>query len=38
MLNDRTFETANVAKVKATSSSMIYGGVIAKTLVLLSSR
>jgi len=35
MLNDRTFEAANVAKVEATSSSMTYGGVIAKTLVLL---
>src|SRR4051812_15090634 len=35
MLNDRTFQAPNVAKVKATPSSMTYGGVIAKTLVLL---
>ncbi len=35
MLNDRTFETSSVAKVKATTSSMTYGGVITKTLVLL---
>lgn len=35
MLNDRTFETGNIAKVKATTSSMTYGGVVGKTLVLL---
>jgi uncharacterized YccA/Bax inhibitor family protein len=35
MLNDKTFETSNVAKVKASSSSMTYGGVVSKTLVLL---
>ena len=35
MLNDRTFEAGNVAKVKASPASMTYGGVIAKTLVLL---
>jgi uncharacterized YccA/Bax inhibitor family protein len=35
MLNDRTFDAGNVAKVKASATSMTYGGVIAKTLVLL---
>lgn len=35
MLNDKTFEASNVAKVKASPASMTYGGVVAKTLVLL---
>jgi len=35
MLNDRTFDASNVAKVKASPASMTYGGVVAKTLVLL---
>jgi uncharacterized YccA/Bax inhibitor family protein len=35
MLNDKTFESSNVAKVKASPSSMTYGGVVTKTLVLL---
>ena len=35
MLNDKTFDASNVAKVKASPASMTYGGVVAKTLVLL---
>jgi uncharacterized YccA/Bax inhibitor family protein len=35
MLNDRTFEASNVAKVKPSAATMTYGGVVAKTLVLL---
>ena len=35
MLNDKTFEASNVAKVKTSPASMTYGGVVAKTLLLL---
>ena len=35
MLNDRTFDAANVAKVPASAKTMSYGGVVSKTLVLL---
>jgi uncharacterized YccA/Bax inhibitor family protein len=35
MLNDKTFEASNVAKVKTSPASMTYGGVVTKTLVLL---
>src|SRR5262245_38978836 len=35
MLNDRTFEAANIAKVPASTKSMTYAGVVAKTIVLL---
>ena len=35
MLNDGTFDAANVAKVPASTKTMSYGGVVSKTLVLL---
>jgi uncharacterized YccA/Bax inhibitor family protein len=35
MLNDNTFDAANVAKVSASTHSMSYGGVVLKTLFLL---